>query len=185
MPRERMSVYLQRLIAATACAAALFAATAAKADCACSSSQPGLLEFLVSKFSSSQASCVPCPTAYNGDYMVNQGPVYSGPAVIAPHATYEPTPTASGYPYVSGQYDANALAQYESRADDAQLGTEYRPPAQLHRRAHRSVVFRRAPARKVVILRKISPKKKGTQIIRARAEVRIYSKQRMDIHLYR
>lgn len=180
-----MSASIQRLIAATACAVALFAATAAKADCVCSSSSPGLLDFLMSKFSSPAASCVPCPGAYNGDYMVKQGPFYSGPAVIAPQATYEPTPTASGYPYVSGQYEAQAMAQFETPPQGDQVNIEYRAPAQVHRPVRHSVVFRRAPARKVVVLRKAGPRKKGTQIIRARAEVRIYSKQRMDIQLYR
>jgi hypothetical protein len=179
-----MFAYIQRLATAALCVAALFTASAAKADCACLSSQPGLLDFLMSKFS--PASCVPCPGVYNGDYMVKQAAAYSGPAVIAPQPTYEPTPTASGYPYVAGQYEAQAMAQYESQPPEgAQSGTEYRAPAQVHRSARRSVVFRPAPARKVVILRKNAPRKKGMQLIRARAEVRIYSKQRMDIHLYR
>jgi hypothetical protein len=115
--------------------------------------------------------------------MVNQGPVYSGPAVMAPRPTYAPTPTASGYPYVSGQAD-----RYEESAE-YQSGNEYQPaPRYTVRRAApaRRVVYRRTPARRVVNVRNDLPAKKaGAKVIRARAEVRIYGPQRMDIRLYR
>lgn len=33
-------------------------------------------------------------------YLVNQGPVYSGPAISVPFLTYSESPSAYGYPYV-------------------------------------------------------------------------------------
>jgi hypothetical protein len=171
-----MSSYVQRLIASAACATALFTATAAYADCgACgSSTQPGLLSSLFG----ASVGCAPCP-ASSGDYMVNQGPVYSGPAVIAPIPTYTPTPTASGYPYVSAQNEGEPSGY---QANGYQPSSRYRVSRVTP--AHRTV-YRRAPARRMVAMRKGGPAKKGTQFIRARAEVRIYSPQRMDIRLYR
>ena len=116
--------------------------------------------------------------------MENQGPVYAGPAVIAPRPTYAPTPTASGYPYVSAQ-----SVQYEGQPDSDQVNNDVQtsPRYRVARAApERRVVYRRAPARRIANVRHGPPAKKGgVKVIRARAEVRIYGPQRMDIRLYR
>ena len=107
------------------------------------------LTFIAASLSPVRPQCA----IYQGDYMVNQGPVFSGPAVIAPQHTYAPTPTAFGYRYVSGYSDG--------------------------------VIARHATTR-VVNVQTDEPAGEGAaQIVRARAEVRIYSPQRMDIRLFR
>jgi hypothetical protein len=171
-----MFSYVQRVITA-ACLTTVVTVSAASANCGVcgSSTQPGLLAYLFGT-----TGCTPCP-AGSGDYMVNQGPVYSGPAVIAPPPTYAPTPTASGYPYVYAQGESEAPAYQESPV--------YRDPPR--RRVSRVVpvhrtVHRHAAIRQVASARKHVPVKKGgPQFIRARAEVRIYNPQRMDIRLFR
>jgi hypothetical protein len=187
MTMKSRSPYVARLSAAAFGVAALFAVTAAEAQCtSCRPDyEPGLLAYLSAKFSkpSAPADCAQC--AYRGDYMVNQGPVFSGPAVIAPQHTYAPTPTASGYPNVS------ARAQYEAvpnqvEGEVAPASPIYRPApsrryVQLHEPRSRPVMRRR-----VVQVKHDAPPAKGKpQIIRARAEVKIYGPQRMDIRLFR
>lgn len=95
------------------------------------------------------------PCVYQGDRIAQQGPVYDGPAVIAPQPTYAPSRTAAGYPYVPGRYQDAAVMQME-------------------------------PVRSMGGLQSDLPPGDGTpQIVRARAEVRIYGPDRMDIRLYR
>ena len=55
---------------------------------------------------SDRTRCIP---VYQGDYMVDRGPVYSGPALIAPQSTYAPSRTADGYPYVYSRWSARPL----------------------------------------------------------------------------
>lgn len=176
MTKNITSSYVRRLSAAAAGAAALFAATAANAQCGnCRGDyEPGLLAYIAKAFTSTAATdCVRCVPDYQGDYMVNQGPVYSGPAVIAPQHTYAPTPTAAGYPYVPG---------YAATAAEAEPALRQRiyPGAPPRR------VVKKRPVRKVAKVEVGPSGKKGApQIIRARAEVRIYGPERMDIRLYR
>jgi hypothetical protein len=206
-----MSRYVQRLIAAAAGVAALFAAGAASAGCGlCGLSAPPapVVEYVAPPVMPAPAPCsacarhyVPqpavrcspcaapvyyrpvttcssCGVGYSGDYMVNQGPVYSGPGVIAPEPTYAPTPTAAGYPYIPGQYedDADDLVPYSY-----QTAPHYYRPVPARQNVDYPVRGRR-----IVNLRPGVPLKKARpQVIRARAEVRIHDRERMDIHLHR
>ena len=102
------------------------------------------------------------PCVYQGDRIAQRGPVYDGPAVIAPQSTYAPSRTAAGYPYVPGVYHSAAVMQMEPMRG------------------------MRGGKRGVVNLQSDLPHGKGTpQIVRARAEVHIYGPERMDIRLYR
>ena len=92
------------LVAGGALAAA-FAMTspAAAQPIACSYLSPGML-----------AAVRPAgPCVYQGDRIAQQGPVYDGPAVIAPQPTYAPSRTAVAYPYVPGRYQSAAVMQME------------------------------------------------------------------------
>jgi hypothetical protein len=96
----------------------------------------------------------PCP--YQGDYIVNQGPVYDGPAVIAPQPTYSPSPSVG---YVQGYYRTTRVVRRTTKV---------------------------RTTRKVVNVKNELPSVEGSpQVVHARAEVRIYGPQRMDIRLYR
>jgi hypothetical protein len=99
----------------------------------------------------------PAPCAYQGDYIAQQGPTYDGPAIVAPQPTYSPSPTVGGY--VHGRY----------------------------RVASRPVVRRSSVSRvKRVSVESDLPAAKGkVEIVHARAEVRIYGSERMEIKLYR
>lgn len=162
-----------------AAATALLLAAPARAA-ACGNYQPGMLAFLAG------ASTRPATCTYQGDYMVKQGPTYSGPAVVAPQPTYAPTPTAGNYPYVHGRYEADT-----ARAADI---------APVRKRVVRGKTVKRVAAKRpaskrpavksgkrpVVKVKNELPAGKGkVQIVHARAEVRIYSPNRMDIRLYR
>jgi hypothetical protein len=167
MRRNFMSRQIGRLGAAAVGIATLFAASAASAHCTpCRPVyQPGLLAFVTGLFTAPAVvecgrcapvlpRCVRCAPVDQHDYIVAQGPVYSGPALIAPHATYAPSALAVGYPYVSG-----------------------------YRVEHR---FVRRPVRHAVV--GVERKARGrtkTEVIHARAVVKIYSHNRMDIQLYR
>jgi hypothetical protein len=186
----------RNVLAASVGFAALLAVSTASADCGagCRASVPqGLLDYLFTPSACSPcaapvveapvaetpcSSCRPA-TVYQGDYMVQQRASYSGPAVIAPQPTYAPTPTASGYPYVSSQYET--LAQAYSEPSDGSYRVERAAP--LRRVVRRAPVHRRhigvyneRPAKKNA--------QKGVQVIHARAEVKIYGSKRMDIRLY-
>jgi len=167
-----MSLFIRRLSAAAAGVAALCAATAASAQCgSCRPDyEPGLLAALANAFTASASpSCADCAPVKQGDYRVKQGPVYSGPAAIAPQPTYAPTQTASGYPYVSG-----TEAPPEEVAEP------------IRRRVYPSVPPRRVVKRtKVAKVQVHLPKKGAPQVIRAIAEVKIYGPERMDIRLIR
>lgn len=151
-----MKINFQHISVAAAGLTMLAAASTAHAQ-GCPSDR-GLLEFL----SAPRPQCA----VYQGDYMVNRGPVFSGPALIAPQHTYAPTPTAFGYPYVHGDYAAVPAVEI------------YRP-AVVHRIITRRVATRATHVRGYV------PPRKNSEIIRAKAEVKIYSPHRMDIRLYR
>ncbi len=100
----KTSAFVRRLCAAAAGAAVLMAASSASAepmDC-------GSHAFWAKAFPwlSDRTRCIP---VYQGDYMVDRGPVYSGPALIAPQSTYAPSRTADGYPYVYSRWSARPL----------------------------------------------------------------------------
>ena len=94
-------------LVALACGAlaAAFAMTspAAAQPIACTYFSPGML--------SAVRPAGPC--VYQGDRIAQQGPVYDGPAVIAPQPTYAPSRTATGYSYVPGRYQDAAVMQME------------------------------------------------------------------------
>jgi hypothetical protein len=148
------------LVAGALAAATLPFATPVMAQAvACGNYQPGLIAFLTRER--------PAPCAYQGDYMVKQGPTYDGPAVIAPQPTYSPSPRVAGY--VHGPY----------RAQPAVVEDE-----PVVRRVNR--VKRMGAKHSVVSVKNDLPPGKGkVQTVRARAEVRIYGPERMDIRLYR
>ena len=105
----------------------------------------------------------PAPCVYQGDYMVQQWASYDGPALIAPQPTYSPSPTVAGY--VHGPY---------------------RTAPVVVRRATVTRVRYAGVNGPVVSVRNDLPRSNGkVEIVRARAEVRIYGRQRMDIRLYR
>jgi hypothetical protein len=128
------------LVAGALAATCAFASPAMAQAVACGVYQPGMLAFLT--------RTRPAPCSYQGDYLVNQGPTYSGPAVIAPQPTYSPSPTVGGY-------------------------------------VHGSYRVARASVARHTVARRIGSGKGKVEIVRARAEVRIYGPERMDIRLYR
>ena len=76
------------LVVAGGALAAVFAMTspAAAEPIACSYYPPGMF-----------AAIRPAgPCVYQGDRIAQQGPVYDGPAIIAPQSTYAPSPTVNG-----------------------------------------------------------------------------------------
>ena len=97
----------------------------------------------------------PAPCSYQGDRIAHQGPTYDGPAVVAPQPTYSPSRTV-------------AFGHYPYRAQQQAV-------------VHRSTVRRI----KRVSVDDGEPGKGKVEIVRARAEVRIYGPDRMDIRLYR
>ena len=127
------------LLAGALVVVALPFASPAKAQAvACGIYRTGLIALL--------ADVRPAPCSYQGDYIVQLGPVYSGPAVIAPQPTYSPSPTMAGY--VRGPYRAG-------------------------------------PVRRVSVKNELPEGKGKVEIVQARAEVRIYGSERMEILLYR
>jgi hypothetical protein len=152
-----MKKYLSHCLVATALAVAAPAniSPASAQAIACSYYQPGLLAAL------SLAPPHPAPCEYQGPYIVKQGPVYDGPALVAPQATYAPSRTLN---YVYGPYQPVVAA-----------------PAVRHTTVERTV-----RKKTVVSMTNELPANKGKpQVVRARAEVRIYGPERMDIRLYR
>ncbi|HET7679961.1 MAG TPA: hypothetical protein VFK79_07480 [Xanthobacteraceae bacterium] len=160
-----MKKSLSHGLAAVALAAATWLATSpaiANPAVACRVYQPGLLAFMT--------GTRPAPCAYQGDYIVKHGPTYDGPAVVAPQSTYSPSPRVAAY--VHGAYRAEPVVQVES--------------GRLVRRTAVKRVDRTVVKRPVVNLKNELPARKGkAQIVHARAEVRIYGSDRMDIRLYR
>ncbi len=146
------------LIAGALAAAGLTAASPSLAQPApCGFYQPGLIAFLAGRER-------PAPCAYQGPYIVQQGPTYDGPAIIAPQPTWSPSRTVN---YVHGDYRRDVVVAA--------------PP--VRRTAARS-------STRVVNVQSDLPPPKGkrkgkVEIVRAKAEVRIYGPQRMDIRLYR
>ena len=127
---------------------------------ACGYYQPGLLAVMTGI---RPATCV-----YQGDYLVQQGPTYDGPAVIAPQPTYSPSRTVGGY--VSGLYAGGGYMHGPYRTEPA---VEIAPGPVVPMRVRHAVV-------------KNDPPRKGkVQIVKAQAEVRIYGPERMEIKLYR
>jgi hypothetical protein len=118
---------------------------------ACGIYHPGLIVLL--------APVHPAPCAYQGDRIAEQGPIYDGPAIIAPQRTYSPSPTVGGY--VHGPYRVSS--------------------AHVVRRAPVSRV------RRVSVKNELSDGqgKDKVEIVKARGEVRIYGSERMEIRLYR
>lgn len=104
----------------------------------------------------------PAPCSYQGPYMVEQGPYYDGPAVIAPQPTYSPSRNVAAY--VPGPYSAAPVADVAP--------VRYR--RNVEKKSTRVSVKGDAPARKGKV-----------QVVKARAEVRIYGPERMEIKLYR
>jgi hypothetical protein len=103
----------------------------------------------------------PAPCTYQGDYIAQQGPIFDGPAIYAPQPTYAPSPTLN---YTYGDYQ-----------DQGYVGPAVRYPTVRH-----------SVRRNAVRVRNELPRGKGKpEIVRAKAEVRIYSRDRMDIKLYR
>jgi hypothetical protein len=164
-----MTSCIRRLSTAALGAATLFAASAAVGAQPCDSCrphyQPGLLAYLAMAFGGS---------ATGGEYMVNQGPTYSGPAVIKPQPTYAPTPNASRYPYVPGEARVAAVELLPPTRTRSYPGVS-------QRRVIKRPTLRKAAKGEVTR----SGKKGAPQIIRATAEVTIYGPERMDIRLLR
>jgi hypothetical protein len=138
------------LVAGALVSVALPATSPAMAQAvACGAYQPGLLAFML--------RTRPAPCSYQGDYMVQQGPTYDGPAVIAPQPTYSPSRTVVGYMpgphagYMHGPYQAEPATH----------------------------------VRRTVVNNDLPPRKGKVQIVKAQAEVRIYGPERMEIKLYR
>ncbi len=169
-----MSSYVQHLIAGTA-AAIFFSVTAASAGCgACAPYPSPRATVYVAPTPIVECSpcgapvyyppaiCSPCVVGYGGDYIVNQGPVYSGPGVIAPPPTYTPTRLSRGYSYISGRYESEP---YYPRYGG------YAPAVVSHYAVRHRVHVRGGVSR--------------VKVIRARADVRIHGPDRMDIRLYR
>jgi hypothetical protein len=138
------------LVAAALAAATLpFASPAMAQAVACGIYRPGLFALL--------APVHPAPCSYQGDRIAQQGPIYSGPAIVAPQPTYSPSPTLAGY--MRGPY-----------------------------RVVPERVVGGAPAsgvRRVSVTNDLPAGKGKVEIVHARAEVRIYGSERMEIRLYR
>jgi hypothetical protein len=137
------------LAGALAAAALSFASPAMAQAVACGIYRPGLLALL--------APVHPAPCSYQGDRIAQQGPIYSGPAIVAPQPTYSPSPTVGGY--VHGPYRV--------------------APERVVGRAPVSRV------RRVSVNNELPAGKGKVEIVHARAEVRIYGSERMEIRLYR
>jgi hypothetical protein len=99
----------------------------------------------------------PALCVYQGDYMVQQWASHDGPALIAPQDVYAPSRT-----YVQSAYRVEPVVAIE-------------PAPVVYHRVNR-----------VVSVQDDLPRSQGrSQVVRARAVVRIYGPQRMDIRLYR
>jgi hypothetical protein len=99
-------------------------------------------------------------------YVVNQGPVYSGPAISVPVLTYSESLSAHGYPYVRGTRGYYVRGHGDVYYGDA---PSHRRPYLYH--GHHPRVHGAADAR--------------SNVVRARAEVRYLSPERMEIKLQR
>ena len=170
-----MKKILSHALAAGVLAAALFALPASAQDRAvgCSYYQPGMLAFMI--------GARPAPCAYQGDYMVNHGPVYDGPARRAPQPTYAPAPTASNYPYVHGQYKMSVAPATQTAVvrRSTVKGTTVRSKRVTEERA---VKGKRMT---VEVKNELPPTKGKPKVVKAQAEVRIYGPDRMEIRLFR
>jgi hypothetical protein len=115
-------------------------------------------------------------------YIVNQGPVYSGPAITVPVLTYSESLSAHGHPYVRG-----TRGYYVRGYGDVYDGGPYADPLShrrpyyhhRHHRHHHSRVHG-ADGRALDV-----PVRPGVSVVRARAEVRYLSPERMEIKLQR
>ena len=104
-------------------------------------------------------------------YIVNQGPVYSGPAITIPVLTYSESLSARNYPFVRG-----TRGYYVRGYDDVYTDGRYADPARYryHRHYHGSQH------------RSHGVDTRGNRsVVRARAEVRYLSPERMEIKLQR
>lgn len=176
MKKKSLSRALHAAMLATA--AMLLGAPAHAANVGCGNYQPGMLAFMT--------GTRPSPCAYQGDYMAAQGPAYTGPARVAPQPTYAPTRTAADYPYVREQIRTEAPAAERVTVRKRTVRSTTRSTTVKRTAAKRMVVNVKndLPPRKGKV--KNDPPRKGkVQVVHARAEVRIYSPERMDIRLYR
>lgn len=116
-------------------------------------------------------------------YIVNQGPVYSGPAISVPVLTYSESLSAHGHPYVRG-----TRGYYVRGHGDVFDGGPYADPLS-HRRPHYHHRYHHhhhhsrvhgADGRALDV-----PVRPGVSVVRARAEVRYLSPERMEIKLQR
>ena len=99
----------------------------------------------------------PALCSYQGDYIAHQGPTYDGPAIVAPQPTYSPSRTVAGY-----------------------VRDPYRVASER--------VVRRAPVsrvKRVSVTNELPAGEGKVETVHARAEVRIYGSERMEIRLYR
>ena len=98
----------------------------------------------------------PATCVYQGDRIAQQWASYDGPALIAPQDTYAPSPTVGVY-----------VRPERLAVDEYGLGLGVAVPVSEP-------------------VRVVNPARNGKpQVVKARAEVKIYNPQRMDIHLYR
>lgn len=101
-------------------------------------------------------------------YLVNQGPVYSGPAISVRALTYSESLSAGGYPYVRGTRGYYVRGHGDVYYGDA---PSHRRPHHIHGHHHHPRVHGAADPR--------------GNVVRARAEVRYHSPDRMEIKLQR
>jgi hypothetical protein len=181
---------MKKLLSHALPAGLLTAATlmlSAPAHAYCGNYQPGMLAFI--------AGSPPRPAvcAYQGDYMVNQGPMYDGPARVAPQPTYAPARTATAsYPYVHGQYKMSVEPVERTVVRTRPVKrTVVKRKVVKEDVVERDVVKRKAKRASggkrmtVEVKNELPPTKGKPKVIRAQAEVRIYSPERMEIRLFR
>lgn len=119
-------------------------------------------------------------------YLVDQGPVYSGPAISVPVLTYSESLSAHGHPYVRG-----TRGYYVRGHDDVYTGGPYAHPMNHrgyrygHRYHHRHHHHHQSRVHGQDGRALDVPVRPGVSVVRARAEVRYHSPDRMEIKLQR
>lgn len=117
-------------------------------------------------------------------YLVNQGPVYSGPATSVTALTYSESLSAGSYPYVRG-----TRGYYVRGHGDVYTGGPYAHPMnhrsyryghRYHHHHHHQSRVHGQDGRALDV-----PVRPGVSVVRARAEVRYVSPERMEIKLQR
>src|SRR5262249_16898196 len=150
--QKRSSHFLIASALALASFAATSSASAQTVPCGYNC-QPGLIAWLAAP-----APVRPAPCPWQGPYIVQQGPTYDRPAIVAPQATYQPSRTIN---YTYGAYYAPQRA-----IAPAVAGPVAAP-----------VVTRHATVR--------TSRRGKAEVVNAHAVVHIYNRNRMDIRLYR